>query len=62
MNCQEKNCDSAVAAREWCWKHYRRWLRNGDPQKTNAPWDKRKSLEKDAASIVGRYEKLESEQ
>ncbi len=31
MICKLENCESVASARGWCWKHYRRWLRHGDP-------------------------------
>ena len=29
--CIIDGCDNATAARGWCWKHYGRWRRHGDP-------------------------------
>ena len=31
--CRENNCDKhAAASRGWCWGHYERWRKYGDPQ------------------------------
>jgi hypothetical protein len=32
-SCSIAKCTSPVRARGWCNKHYRRWLRDGDPEK-----------------------------
>ena len=32
--CRIETCDKPVIARGWCNLHYRRWLHNGDPNKT----------------------------
>ena len=29
--CSIENCDGVEFGRTWCSKHYRRWLRHGDP-------------------------------
>jgi len=31
MNCAVEGCGGNVFARQWCQKHYARWLRHGDP-------------------------------
>lgn len=36
-SCSINDCDRQPYSREWCEKHYRRWLRTGDP----AAWDER---------------------
>lgn len=33
--CSVDGCDKTVVRREWCSAHYQRWLRHGDPTKTN---------------------------
>lgn len=35
--CSVAGCVESVAHREWCLKHYRRWLRNGDPTAGRIP-------------------------
>jgi hypothetical protein len=30
-DCKIKGCSKPVHVRGWCWKHYTRWLRHGDP-------------------------------
>lgn len=32
--CGVQDCDRDIFARDWCQKHYTRWLRHGDPEKT----------------------------
>lgn len=32
MNCKVRDCANAGTRRGWCDRHYRRWLRNGDPE------------------------------
>jgi hypothetical protein len=29
--CSIDGCEKPVAGRGWCWMHYERWLRHGDP-------------------------------
>lgn len=29
--CNIENCSNKIAARGWCWKHYARWRKHGDP-------------------------------
>ena len=29
--CSIEECSNKIAARGWCWKHYARWKRHGDP-------------------------------
>jgi hypothetical protein len=31
VKCSVDECDGEASVRGWCDKHYRRWLRNGDP-------------------------------
>lgn len=31
--CHVEGCASEVAMRLWCWKHYQRWRRHGDPER-----------------------------
>ncbi len=33
-SCSVPGCEAARRRRGWCMKHYRRWLRHGDPQVT----------------------------
>lgn len=36
--CSIDGCDGTnIAAKGWCWKHYRRWLRHGDPEHPPQP-------------------------
>jgi hypothetical protein len=32
--CSVKNCDRLATTRGWCTKHYKRYMRHGDPEKT----------------------------
>lgn len=31
MICKHKDCENPAVAKGWCWKHYRRWKRHGNP-------------------------------
>lgn len=36
-DCEIEGCNLPVFSRQWCQKHYARWLRHGDPTTTKAP-------------------------
>lgn len=38
--CAITDCGRPVRNRGWCDKHFRRWLRHGDPEKLLTPWDR----------------------
>lgn len=34
MNCKIPGCEEEIYARGWCEKHYRKWLKYGNPEYT----------------------------
>lgn len=46
--CIIENCEGLEFGRKWCEKHYRRWLRHGDPMITKKRGRKFKVKESDS--------------
>lgn len=38
MNCSIPGCTKAARKRGWCYMHYTRWQRHGDPEHLDRPW------------------------
>lgn len=47
--CAVPNCGSPIDYRDWCDKHYQRWLKHGDPTVTKLEWDPIVRLKRDVA-------------
>lgn len=44
--CLIEGCEGAVASRGWCWAHYARWRRHGDPLGGRHDHDRRAEFER----------------
>jgi hypothetical protein len=53
MKCAVDGCEKHVAQRVWCWAHYSRWRRHGDPLAGGTPKGALQKFIRDAISYTG---------